>query len=114
MDKVLLVIDPATGDIVNRIVVDPAAPVAIEGYRLVEDEWGAGPGDRWDAAARRAVRVERPAEPQPPQELLAARARLDEAEQAWRAGDSARFSRALSDAQAAIAGLSAPPKGVPR
>lgn len=56
MDKVLLVIDPATGDIVNRIVVDPAAPVAIEGYRLVEDEWGAGPGDAWDPAQARPFR----------------------------------------------------------
>lgn len=51
-----LVIDPATNAVVNAILVDPDSPIALDGHLVIDDQWGAGPGDAWDPAQGRPFR----------------------------------------------------------
>ena len=51
-----VVVDPETQAVINVILVDPAAPIELPGRLIVEDEWGAGPGDAWDPAQQRPYR----------------------------------------------------------
>jgi len=54
--KRVLVINPDTNAVENCIIVG-AEPISIPGRLLVDDQWGAGPGDAWDPVQRRAYAV---------------------------------------------------------
>lgn len=103
-----LVIDAATGEVLNAIVVDPAHPLELAGASIVVDTWGADIGDRI-VSGRLERRPAPPPGPEPPPELVQARRRLAEAEEAWTAGDHARMAAALQDVQAAVSVLSVAP-----
>ena len=51
-----IIIDPQTQRVVNAILVDPERPIELPGQLVIEDEWGAGPGDAWDPEQRRPFR----------------------------------------------------------
>jgi hypothetical protein len=51
-----IVVDPQTQRVVNAILVDPERPIELPGQLVIEDEWGAGPGDAWDPEQRRPFR----------------------------------------------------------
>jgi hypothetical protein len=51
-----IVVDPQTQRVVNAILVDPERPIELPGQLVVEDEWGAGPGDAWDPEQARPYR----------------------------------------------------------
>ncbi len=79
------------GTVINAILADD--DFQLPGATIIDDIWGAGPGDRIVGG-----RLERPSRPVPaplPPELEAARQALAEAEQAWQDGDIARMRRAL-------------------
>jgi len=54
--KRVLVINPDTNEVENCIIVGEE-PISIPGRLLVDDEWGACPGDAWDPVQRRAYAV---------------------------------------------------------
>ncbi|GIW15695.1 MAG: hypothetical protein KatS3mg063_1548 [Tepidiforma sp.] len=99
------VVDPATGRVVNAILLpDDGASVVLPGLEVVEDRWGASPGDTLDVERGELRRAEPPIEqvrPLPP-ELEQAQAMVAEAVQAWVDGrdDDARViaSSAVSGA----------------
>jgi hypothetical protein len=92
MSKRKLIIDRVTGEVLNAVL-------AADGWHpggdvdVVDDIWGAGPGDR--IVGGRLERPSRPVPAPPPPEMEAARQALAEAEQAWQDGDIARMRRAL-------------------
>jgi hypothetical protein len=51
-----IVVDPQTQRVVNAILIDPERPIELPGQLVVEDEWGAGPGDAWDPEQGRPFR----------------------------------------------------------
>ena len=51
-----IIVDPQTQQVVNAILVDPERPIELPGQLVIEDEWGAGPGDAWDPAQARPFR----------------------------------------------------------
>ena len=51
-----IIIDPQTQRVVNAILVDPERPIELPDQLVVEDEWGAGPGDAWDPEQARPFR----------------------------------------------------------
>jgi hypothetical protein len=51
-----IIVDPGTQRVINAILVDPERPIELPGQLVVEDEWGAGPGDAWDPEQRRPYR----------------------------------------------------------
>jgi hypothetical protein len=51
-----IIVDPQTQRVVNAILIDPELPIELPGHLVVEDEWGAGPGDAWDPVQARPFR----------------------------------------------------------
>lgn len=51
-----IIVDPQTQLVVNAILVDPERPIELPGQLVVEDEWGAEPGDAWDPEQGRPFR----------------------------------------------------------
>lgn len=82
-----LVIDAATGEVLNAIVVDQAHPIELAGMVIVADTWGADIGDSIVSGTLERRPAPPPA-PEPPPELVQARQRLAEEEEAWMAGDA--------------------------
>lgn len=98
-------VDPVTGEVVNVILLpDDGAGIELPGLEIVDDRWGASPGDRLDAERGELRRAERPAEQPPPlpPELEQAQERLAAAVQAWREGRDADAQQLAAEASAAL------------
>lgn len=91
MAKRMMVIDADTATVENVIVVDDNIPFAIPGKELVEDTFGAAPGDRWDPTEHRPYRpvttIGTSFEVLKPSELATLQAKISELEQAISSGD---------------------------